>query len=371
MRATVAGRLGSMVHHGDVHFRILIVVVVVVFVGLSMINPRVFLSASNFQSMAIQISVIGLLTLGMSLTMLIAGIDLSITATANLSAILTGLSMHALIGQGTSPVMASVIGTVIGLVAGTTLGFLNGILIAYGRVTPILATMATLMLYGGVGAVLTGGVSIYGFPDEVLEIGNASFAFVPVPLILLVVCAIVIWMVLNRTPFGLRVRLVGANPRAAAFSGINNRRIVILTHSVTGTLASLAGFISLVRTNSANSQYGASYILMTILIAVLGGVSIFGGKGRVGGIILALVLVQLLGSGMNMVLAGTTRGNFFEDIVWGLLLLGLLTATMLFTSRRLSGRGPHVRSGNSDRDDGAIAEVRPAAVKEKHDVEQP
>lgn len=319
----------------DIHIRILVIVLAIVFIALATTNPRLFLSANNFQSMAIQISEIGLLTLGMSITMLIAGIDLSITATANLSAILAGIAMQAMVETGASGPVSTLVGVVVGIITGSLLGLLNGILIAYGRVTPILATMATLMLYGGIGAVLTGGVSIYGFPEEILSVGVSSIAFIPFPLILLIVCAAVLWLVLNRTPFGLTLRLVGANPRASIFSGIDNRRVVVVTHTIAGLLASLAGLITLARTDSANAQYGSSYILLAILIAVLGGVSIFGGKGRIGGILLALVLIQFLSSGFNMLLAGTTGGNFFKDIVWGILLLTVLTATTLVTAHTM------------------------------------
>ena len=156
------GRLHAALARTDVHIRILVIVVAGSFVWLSIMKPTQFLTTTNFQSMALQVSEIGLLTLGMSLAMLIGGIDLSVVATANLSAILAGIVMQTMESSGTPGSFAVLSGVAVGLTAGALLGLFNGLLITYGRIHSILTTVATLMLYGGLGAVLTGGVSIYG-----------------------------------------------------------------------------------------------------------------------------------------------------------------------------------------------------------------
>jgi simple sugar transport system permease protein len=325
----------------DTHVMLLFGIVVVVFLAMSIARPTMFPTAGNISSMAFQVSEIGILTLGMMLAILIGGIDLSVNATANLSAIFAGLLLAWLMpGGDVSGGAAGYIVLAIGLAwaTGAVCGFINGLLIAYVEVPAILATLTTMTIYTGLAFGITKGTSISGFAAPVLFLGNGYLLGIPMPLVVLTLCVFVVWFILSRTTFGFKIYMLGSNPTAAEFSGIDNRRIILATHTLAGLLSATAGFVSLARTNSANPEYGVSYILMTILIAVLGGVSVYGGHGKVSGVVLALAALQLLSTGFNMLLVRHGGSNFFRDFAWGLLLLLVMTATFLLDNRPLALR---------------------------------
>lgn len=320
----------------DSHLVLLAGIVLVIFVGMSLARPTMFPTVDNISSMAFQVSEIGILTLGMMLAILIGGIDLSVNATANLSAIAAGMLMAYLmpggeVAGGQFAYIVLAIGLALGV--GALCGLFNGLLIAYIEVPAILATLTTMTIYTGLAFGITKGSSISGFPPAVLYLGNGAPLGIPMPVIILAVCVLVVWFLLNRTTYGFKVYMLGSNPTAALFSGVNNRRIILLTHVITGMLSATAGFVALARTNSANPEYGVSYVLMTILIAVLGGVSVYGGHGTVWGVVLALAALQLLSTGFNMLLVRHGGSNFFRDFAWGALLLLVMTITYLLSTR--------------------------------------
>jgi simple sugar transport system permease protein len=320
----------------DSHVALLFGIVVVIFVGMSLARPTMFPTAGNVSSMAFQVSEIGILTLGMMLAILIGGIDLSINATANLSAIAAGMLLTTLMPGGEASggsFIYILIAIGVALATGALCGLFNGILIAYIEVPAILATLTTMTLYTGLAFGITKGTSISGFSDAVLFLGNGYVLGVPMPMVILIACIVIVWFLLSRTTYGFKVYMLGSNPLAAEFSGVNNRRIILTTHVVTGILSATAGFVALARTNSANPEYGVSYILMTILIAVLGGVSVYGGHGKVSGVVLALIALQLLSTGFNMLLVRHGGSNFFRDFAWGALLLLVMTIVYLINTR--------------------------------------
>ena len=327
-------KLLSIIWPADRHIRLLIGVVLGVVVLLSALKQGTFLSSRNFTSMALQVSDLGILTLAMMIAMIIGGIDLSVSAVANLSAITAALAMAPLAGQGG---LAIVVGIVVALLVGVVCGIVNGVLIGYLGVPAILATLATLTLFGGIATVLSGGISLYGFPDELSAIGSAAVAYIPVPTIILIVAILAVWVLLNRTPLGTTMYLLGANPKASLFSGVRNGRVTLLTHVICSVLASIAGIVVMARTDAANPNYGSSYVLVTILIVVLGGVAVTGGSGRVSGVVLALIALQMLSTGLNMLLVGLGDSNFFRDFAWGALLL-IVIASQAISRRSASSK---------------------------------
>jgi simple sugar transport system permease protein len=317
----------------DLHLRVLIVVFVAVLVVLSVWEGETFLRADNFASMALQISDLGVLSLAMTLAMLLAGIDLSVVAVANLSSIVAAVVMNAAASAGVPDGMNTILGILVALIVGLITGSINGLIIGYLRVPPILATLATMTLWGGVATVITKGVSISGASATLQALGGQAIAGIPVTVVVLIVCIIAVWVMLNHTPLGTKTYLLGANSRAAWFSGVNNGRVTLTVYAICGVLASVAGVINLARTGSANPSYGASYILLTILIAVLGGISVSGGSGRVAGVVLALVSLQMLSTGFNMILVNTGDSNFFKNFAWGVLLLLVVSLSRLSFGR--------------------------------------
>lgn len=277
-----------------------------------------FMNLGNLQSMAYQMPELGILSLAMMITMLTAGINLSIIATANLAGIvmaliLTSESMLASLGD----VGTMAVAIVAGLVVAGLVGMLNGFLISRLDMSPILATLGTSILLGGVSIVLTQGYVISGFSPAMLSVGSGRILGVPVPLIIFLAAAGVIAVILNNTPLGTRIYLIGSNPVATFFSGVNNRSVLMRTYIISGILSGVAAVVMISRFNSAKADYGESYLLLTVLASVLGGVSAAGGFGRVSGLVLSLVILQMISSGLNLM--GVS--NFLTLALWGVVLI--------------------------------------------------
>lgn len=327
----------------DPHIIRLLVIVVLLFAAFTLARPEVFASLNNIQSMARQSSELAILTLAILLTMLSGGIDLSIVSTANLAGIVAALTFNALIpGEATAAQTTSGIigGVLAALAVGFAGGLFNGVLVSYIGITPILATLGTLTLYQGLATVLSGGASVFGV-SAFLFVGNANvFGLIPFPMLLFIGLAVIIAIILNRSRYGLKLYMLGTNEKAARFSGIDTTRILLLTYTISGLLSAVAGLIILGRNNAAAPDFGSSYILLAILIAVLGGVDPYGGYGEVLGVVFAVIAVQLLSTGLSMVLYQYSGAIFFRQFAWGGLLL--LTLVMNFFSDKRRGRASPV-----------------------------
>jgi simple sugar transport system permease protein len=301
----------------------LFIITVVIFIVMSLLKPTLFLTVGNFSSMSFQFPEYGILAIGMMLSMISGGIDLSMVGIANLSAILAAMFLTRLIPSGASVdyiVFMMLVAIVLAVGTGGLCGLLNGYFIAKIGITPILATLGTMQLFTGIAIAFTKGSAIYGFPDQFSQIGNGSIGGVPIPLIIFVILVLIGAVILNRTAFGYKLYLIGTNSTASQFSGFNNVRVLIRTYAISGLLAAMAGIIMIARTNSAKADYGTSYTMQAILIAVLGGVNPNGGFGTVAGLILAICSLQFLSSGFNML----RFSNFFKEFIWGAVLLAVM-----------------------------------------------
>lgn len=305
--------------------------------GFSLASPN-FLTVLNFQSMGFQVAEIGILSLAILLSMLTGGIDLSIVSVASICAITTA-KMFSATGAaeatGSRGILLMVFSSAVGLAAGTACGVLNGLLITRVRITPILATLGTLQLLNGIAIIWTGGAALYGFPDSFLNIGSFYVGRVPIPVIVLIVVALGTAMFVSWTGMGLRLRLVGANPTAATYSGLNNDRVLMSTYVGSALIASVAGIVISARSASANADYGASYVLLAIVIVVLGGVNPMGGYGTVLGVVLAAFALQFVSSGLNML----GMNQFLYNVAQGVILIGAMSLNVVLDRRR-SARGP-------------------------------
>jgi len=325
----------------DGHTRFLAATVVLIFIFMALAMPAQFPTAANLQSMAFQMAELGILSVAMTLALLIGGIDLSVTAMANLSAIAAALVMTRLAGAGASAGEVTVsitLALLVSVAVGVACGMVNGLLIGRAGVPAILVTLGTLTLYSGLGYAITKGRAVHGVPDPLLFLGIGTVLGIPVPLITFGVVVGVASILLHRTSFGFKVYMIGSNALAARFSGIDNPGMITRTHIISGFLSAIAGLVSLARTNSANADYGSSYLLMAILVAVLGGISVSGGHGRLGGVVLALVSLQMLSTGFNMLLSRYSGSNFFRDFAWGFLLLFVMVFARIKAGPPRTGR---------------------------------
>lgn len=315
----------------------LLAITVLVFLVMSALQPSLFPTIENLSSMAFQFPEFALLALGMMLTLLTGGIDLSIIGLANLSAIVAVLVMRRLApdaqATGLDVVGAIAAGIVAALATAAVGGLINGIAIAGVGIPPILATLGTGQIYTGIAKVLTGGAALLGVPAMASVIGTGAIPFigVPVPLVIFVVAAAGVAVLLNRTAFGMRIYLLGTNPLAARFAGIDNFSVTVRTYLLSSLLGACGGFIIAIRANSAKADYGTSYLLLTVLIGVLGGINPYGGFGKVSGLVLAVLSLQFLSSGLNMLQVS----NFAVTMTWG----GLLLLVMVINTARSSRSG--------------------------------
>ncbi len=313
----------------------LIVVALVVFALFSVLAPDLFLTPRNFVSMAFQVPEIALLALGVMLAMLTAGIDLSVVSISNLAALSTSYLLVTQVGEGGGNVYFwIVVSILIGMFVGLLAGFANGAIIAGIGVTPILATLATLTLYNGIAVGLRNGQSITGLPEEFVAIGNGSLFGVPMPMVILLVAAVGVAIYINRTGLGMHSILVGANETAANSSAIGVKKVLYMTYTLSGGLSALAGLIIASRSASANPDYGASYVLLAIVIVVLGGVNPYGGFGTVTGVLLATVVLQMVASGFNAL----RFSQFFYQLAQGFVLIAVMVLNTYLDRRRLKAK---------------------------------
>lgn len=286
---------------------------------------RPLFTLGSLRSMALQVPQLGLLSLAMMIALLSGGLDLSIIAVADFSAIVSGYLLTQGDFHGGMAWLAQLGCLGVGLLVATGIGLLNGAVIAYLEVSPILTTLGTMTMIKGLSIGLTHGGVIAGFPPLVLFVGNATLLGVPVPLIVLLLVAIPVALMLNRSPFGNLVAMIGSNERAVRYSGVDTRRVLLRIYMLSGFLAGLAGVIMMARFNSANAAYGESFLLVTVLAAVLGGVDPMGGFGKVSGLLIALAILQLISTAFNLL----GFSEFLTLTIWGCTLVGVAAVALL------------------------------------------
>ena len=311
---------------------------VLIVAGFSLVAPN-FLSAANFGSIAFQLPEFGLLTLAMLIPIISGGINLAIVYTANMAGLTLAFVLN-LNGGPDAGMAAFVLGVVAAIGVGALSGALMGLVIAYTGAHPILVSLAMMIFLRGLGEFLTRGGDISGFPDFIAPIGHGSLLGVPVPLILFALAAVAWHVLLGRTRHGEAARMIGSNLKAAEYSGIPVKRTLTLIYTLSGVMCALAGILMLTRFNSVRVGHGEALLLVTVLACFLGGVDPFGGFGRVAPVVVALVVLQVLSSGLNLVGAN----QHLATAVWGLFLIAVMilrwTGQRLSITNRAKGRRP-------------------------------
>lgn len=310
----------------DENVRRLMVILIVLLIITGVTKSTAFVNLSNFQSIGKQLTEYGLMSLGMGICMLSGGIDLSTVYVANLSGICAGL-----IFQTNMPGNVA-LGCLAALCTGALCGTFNGILISCFHIPPMLATLGSYELFMGISVVLSGGstVSVNG---EIELLSSLTILNIPLPFIIFILCTAVLAIMMGQTKFGMRAYLVGTSDKAARFAGIHVNATIIKCYMMSGLLAGIAGLISLSRLNSAKADFGTSYTMQTILVAVLGGINPNGGAGKMSGIAFAVIILQLLSSYLNQFPA---ISNYYRDLIWGAALLLVLVFNVEISRR--SGR---------------------------------
>ncbi|CAH0183987.1 ABC transporter permease [Peribacillus sp. NPDC101481] len=279
-----------------------------------------FFSSNNLTNMMFQLPEFGLIALAMMVVIVTGGIDLSITYTAALS----GVTI-ALMASSGYPMLGAIL---IGVLVGLSCGLINGVLISKIGVSPILVTLGTMVLFEGLILSITKGNSISGFSEGYSLIGNGYYmGIVPLSIIIFVLFAIITAILLSKTKWGRSVYMVGSNPIATLFSGVNNSKVLMRVYLYAALLATIASIIMTSRYNTAKVDLGSSYLLQSVAAAVLGGTEIQGGYGKVIGTVYAVVIFQMLSSGLNLM--GVPRS--IVTVMMGVILITVLVINFVKT----------------------------------------
>ena len=305
----------------------LFVISLLIFIVIGAKEPS-FLRKANLQGMLIQIPEYGILSFGMMLAMISGGIDLSLVGIANFSSIVAAVIMTEMNGTPASIVL----GILAALMVGMGCGLFNGFMIGYLQIPAMLVTLSGLQIYTGLGLIITKGPAITKLPEAFSNIANGTFIGIPNGAILFVIVIIALNYIMNSTIFGRKMFLMGSNSVAAKFSGINTLKTSMTTYAISGILGSIAGLLMASHYNSAKSDYGSSYTLQTLLIAVLGGTNPDGGRGKLSGVVMAILLLQLISSAFNILRINA----FVKTFVFGLVLVLVMVGSKLVERRKKS-----------------------------------
>ncbi|WP_434634398.1 ABC transporter permease [Chromobacterium sp. CV08] len=278
--------------------------------GLSVMSPD-FLTVNNLLNVMRQVSINALIAFGMTLVILLGGIDLSVGSILALSSVIAATLLRA----GADPMLA----TLAGIAAGAAMGLFNGLVISKGRVAPFIATLATMTILRGLALVFSNGSPITGFDSELFSMlgGGYVAGLVPVPVVSMLVLFAVFWFVLKKTVFGRHLYAAGGNEEAARLSGVKVDSIKLWVYSVSGAMSALAGVVLTSRLNSAQPTAGTGYELDAIAAVVLGGTSLTGGRGWIFGTLVGALLIGVLNNGLNLL--GVS--SFYQQVIKGAVIL--------------------------------------------------
>lgn len=280
--------------------------------GLYFGTHGAILSSSALNTLMFQLPVLGFLTLAQAMAMINGGIDLSIISVANFVGIVTAMLLKQGIPTGTS--------VVLGLVTSFLIGSFNGILVSKLNAPAMMVTLATGFLVRGIALGLTKGYIISGLPGSFVFLGSGTIFKIPVSFLLMLIVIFLLYILLYKTISGEAIYATGVNPIASKFLGLNVSATRYRVYVISALLAGTAGLIMSARFNAAQADYGGAFLLVTVLICVFSGIDPAGGIGRIENLIIALIILQLISTGFNIMRAS----SYLASALWGALLIGAL-----------------------------------------------
>ncbi|TDX15394.1 monosaccharide ABC transporter membrane protein (CUT2 family) [Buttiauxella sp. BIGb0552] len=280
----------------------------IIIVTFSFLSP-VFFTLPNLLNILQQSSINAIIALGMTLVIISGGIDLSVGPAAALSAVLGATLMVAGV-----PVPLAVMAT---LGIGALCGVFSGTLVAYAGLQPFIVTLGGLSLFRAIALIFTDGNPIFGIPVEFRNVINGLVFGIPMPIIIVVAIAFILWVVMNKTPLGEYILAVGGNEEAARVAGVPVKRTKVTVYVLSGVLASLAALILIGRLGAAEPTLGNLWELDAIAAAAIGGASLMGGKGSVLGTIIGAIILGALRNGLTLL----NIQAFYQLLATGLIII--------------------------------------------------
>ncbi|MDU8923612.1 ABC transporter permease [Pasteurellaceae bacterium LIM206] len=295
--------------------------------GMSLTSD-VFLSTNNILNILLQVSVICVISVGMTYVILTGGIDLSVGSIVALSAVCLGLFTHwgiDLLGESPSRTAVLAVGllSVIGaIIVGALCGYINGFVIVYGKVTPFITTLGMMGIARGLALTLSNGKTIYNFPEPLRFFGNGQLAVtenfgIPIPVIIALLVVLISFYVLTQTVFGRQIYALGGNREAVRLSGINVNKLEIKTYVINGALSAIGAVILVGRLNAAQPIAGTGYELDAIAATVIGGTSLMGGIGSVISTSIGALIMGVLQNGLTLL----NVTSYLQRLIIGLVII--------------------------------------------------
>ena len=292
----------------------------------SILSP-VFLTSSNVFNVLRQISINGIITLGMTIIIIGGGIDLSVGSVFAL----TGLLSATLAKMGPTPV--TIIGAIlVPIIVGAICGYLNGFLIAKGNVAPFIVTLGTMYGFRGITYIYTKAQPVANLSTWYASIGTGYLGPIPYPVIILLILGVILWIIMAKTRYGRYVYAVGGNREAAKASGINDKTVLIWTYVIQGMLVGISAIILTSRLNAAQSTAGEGYELNAIAAALVGGASFVGGVGTISGSIVGALIIGVLLNGLNLM----DVGSYYQRLAIGIIIIAAVWWGTKIQQRKLS-----------------------------------
>ncbi|MBI4548934.1 MAG: ribose ABC transporter permease [Ignavibacteriae bacterium] len=278
----------------------------------SQLSPY-FFTAENILNVSLQSSITAIIAAGMTFVILTAGIDLSVGSVVALSGVLATSALKFDVPLSTGFPLAILVALIIGIVSGS----IAGVFITKFSITPFIVTLALMTIWRGTAFIYTDGRPVWGLPEEFSMLGSGRIFEVPVPTLIMLAVYIVSYIVLKYTRFGRYVYAVGGNREAARLAGINTNRILFCVYMICGALAGISGILLASRMNSGQPNAGLMYELDVIAAVVVGGTSLFGGRGSIVGTFIGAMLIGILRNGLNLL----NVGSYVQMVVLGVVIL--------------------------------------------------
>lgn len=300
----------------------LIIIMIVFIIIFSIASGGKYASLLNLTNIVIAASLTGIVSIGMTFVILGAGIDLSVAGVM----VLTGITGAVLIDSGMNWLFAYLIM----LCLGAFIGLLNGLSVSKLKMVPFITTMAMMNIARGIARTLSNGKTI-NLPEKVTVLGQGRlFGVIPIPIILLAVSVSIGFVILLKTTYGREVYATGGNRRAAWLAGLKSDRVITFTYVVSGFFAALGAVLNTSQLQSAAPTMGQGLEMDCIAACVIGGTSLFGGEGGVGGTILGAILIAMINNGLNI--TGVTP--FLQEIAKGLIIFVVIAIDAAKRSRQ-------------------------------------
>jgi inositol transport system permease protein len=289
-------------------------------------NPR-FLSARNVSNILTEVSIYGIMAVGMTCVILTGGVDLAVGSLLAFAG-MCAASVVVMLG-GTFP-LSWLVALLVACAVGTAVGYLHGKTVTKLNVPPFIVTLGGMTIWRGLTLILNDGGPISGFDESIRWWGRGDVFGIPVPVLVFALVSGIGYITLRYTRYGRSIYAVGGNPEAARLSGLNVKRILVSVYVIVGLLAGLSGFLLMARLGSAEAVAGISYELRVIAAVVIGGTSLFGGLGGVGGTIIGSLLLGVLLNGLVML----NVSAYYQQVVIGVIIVIAVAFDTYAKSRR-------------------------------------